>query len=103
MIKGHYCSRCLFGSGCQGCVLSNATPDISLKPGDFLSVSFNDLSLDVIQEVGIHVIGRVITVMVARPTVSDHTHLWTASGLCQFLSSIVLISFLKSKSSKTGF
>ena len=66
-------------------------------------MSFNDLSLDVIQEVGIHVIGHVITVMVARPMVSDHTHLWTASGLCQFLSSIVLISFLKSKSSKTGF
>ncbi|XP_011407917.1 PREDICTED: ubiquitin carboxyl-terminal hydrolase 10-like isoform X2 [Amphimedon queenslandica] len=48
--KGRYCSRCLFGSGCGGCVLTNAMTDVNLKPGDFFSISFTNLPSTVVQE-----------------------------------------------------
>jgi ubiquitin C-terminal hydrolase len=37
--KGRFCSRCMYGSGCRGCVISRDASSHSLRPGDFLTVT----------------------------------------------------------------
>ena len=36
--QGRYCSRCLYGSGCRGCVISPSSSH-NLRPGDYLAVT----------------------------------------------------------------
>lgn len=38
--QGRYCSRCLYGSGCHGCIIprSSSTPH-TLRPGDYITVT----------------------------------------------------------------
>ena len=39
LLQGRYCSRCLYGSGCSGCVISNGATPTELKPGDHIAVT----------------------------------------------------------------
>jgi len=41
---GRYCSRCLYSSGCHGCVIANYNDiPLELKPGDHIAVTFPPL------------------------------------------------------------
>jgi len=42
--QGRYCSRCLYSSGCHGCVIANYNDiPLELKPGDHIAVTFPPL------------------------------------------------------------
>lgn len=52
-LQGRFCSRCSFGSGCQGCVIANCELTFDLKPGDHVTITFLDLPENIIKEVGV--------------------------------------------------